>query len=369
MMNNTKSSPAKADVSAPQHTHLTNNKQHLTSTQIRLQSNNNNTNAMTVPTVATNEVFNRSTSSAPKISVSLFFEFISDIIFQFLSVYDCGQLALTCKTMHENSRRPAVFKREIILGRYTTNQDLLNFCTNQPHANNLNLSRCCFDVNDISPLSILINIQVLHIDGLGRMVDIYTLNSLIKLRTLHLTNFKFNKIQTFDKLVKLETLHLEGCDNLVDLYAIGKFVELISLDIWGCSDLVNISSIGNFVKLKNLQINYCNKIVDITPLCNLKNLEILNISRCKLDNINSLINLEYLHTVGLSWSSRLSNINSLNNLRSLVNLDLSWCINLTDISNLADLPNLRTVKIARCSKSLNTSGLSKKVLDFDFDFD
>ena len=112
----------------------------------------------------------------------LFFTFISDIVFLFLRFHECGRLAQTCKTMHENSRRPEVFKRQFVLGPDTTNQDLIEFCANRPFINNLDLSRCRQLTYYISPFSNTNHLQTLHINGIGRSADISALSNLISLK-------------------------------------------------------------------------------------------------------------------------------------------------------------------------------------------
>lgn len=132
-------------------------------------------------------------------------------------------------------------------------------------------------LEDITPISNLVNLESLKIDannpysntswsGLTKLTtveayceDIDFLEGATNIKELILTGVNLDDISVVGTLVNLEKLTLENCIYLQDISALSELSNLKELSITGLSSIENISVIGTLSNLKELKIS-CEKI-------------------------------------------------------------------------------------------------------------
>ncbi len=175
--------------------------------------------------------------------------------------------------------------------------------------NETGLSFCKHEIDDLSPLRSLINLQVLTVPE-TEVSDLTPLSSLVNLRVLDIS----------------ET-------NVSDLSPLKGLVNLQSLDLWH-SQVNDLSPLTALVNLQELNVLHT-YVDDLSPLKELVNLQMLNVSSTHISDLSPLEGLVNLQTLSVSNTqvSDLSPLTSLVNLHSLKFFD-------TDVSDLSPLKAL-----------------------------
>jgi hypothetical protein len=150
-------------------------------------------------------------------------------------------------------------------------------------------------IEDISPLSNLINLKILDLEG-NPIKDISALSSLTKLTELELARVKVSDLTPLSRLYNLEELDLGGVNVVINsLEPLRNLTKLRSLELAG-RDISDLSALENLTELKYLGL-YNNKVTKIAPLAKMKKLErlVLGINQVNdLKGLSSLDNLDYL---------------------------------------------------------------------------
>ena len=151
-------------------------------------------------------------------------------------------------------------------------------------------------ITDISPLSELVNLDILNL-GINNITDISLLSELVNLKQLYLGNNKIYDISPLSGLVYLGILDL-NFNNITDISPLSTLVKLEELRLWG-NQITDISPLSGLVNLQGLFL-VDNQITDISPLSNLTNLTWLELSGNQITNVSPLSNLTGLTRLWLA---------------------------------------------------------------------
>lgn len=146
--------------------------------------------------------------------------------------------------------------------RSVINAQVMNIFSRLKHLKYLNLTTC--EINDISPLSYLTNLQILYIGG-NHVTNIASLKNCKKLERLIVWENPINDLDILSDMPQLVQLNCQEM-NITDLTFLGKNNNLIKLN----ADRNKIRSVcfENISKIEFLSLRN-NQIVDITFLSSL----------------------------------------------------------------------------------------------------
>ncbi|PHR99508.1 MAG: hypothetical protein COA78_24910 [Blastopirellula sp.] len=181
------------------------------------------------------------------------------------------------------------------------------------------------EVNDLSPLSDLMQLELLDIDG-ANVTDLTPLAKLINLRVLKLDTLEAKDLSPLSDLTQLEELHIVG-SGFTDITPLAKLVKLRDLRLVGPP----VAFSPNSLKGPNIT-----DLMPLTKLVNLRELRLYDLKTKDLSPLENLVNLEELHIHG-------ANITDLTPLAKLINLRDLWleAPKANDLAALAKLVNLR----------------------------
>lgn len=221
---------------------------------------------------------------------------------------------------------------------YATNLKLLNLNEN-------------FDIEDISPLKNLVNLEILYL-GSTKVTDISALSNLTNLVDLNLAGKYIEEgsdeqksvikdITPLKNLTKLNILSLAN-RGLTDISALSNLKSLTEVYL-SENEISNIEVVSNFVNIETLDLSYNKNIVDITPISKLENLYFLSLFSNKIEDISPLKDLVGLNTLFLQ-DNAISDISPLEQLTNLKKLYLS-ANKITDVTSLQNLTKLTSLRI------------------------
>ncbi len=202
------------------------------------------------------------------------------------------------------------------------------------------LSMVLQQIEDLSPLSNLINLQHVNFSQNYKIRDVTPLADLTELRYLNLDSNEITNISPLRNLVKLTYLNIMYNFQISDISILSNFVHLEELWLSGSS------------------------VKDITSLTQLVNLRLLWLSKCDISTIQPLTNLIKLELLFLKHN-HISDISPLSTLTKLERLQLDYN-NITDISSLEKLTNLNFLtmshnNISNIEPLVNNTGLQEGV--------
>lgn len=177
-----------------------------------------------------------------------------------------------------------------------------------------------------------------------------------KSKTLYLESF--NSYEGFEHILNLEHLKIYSLKNFDDLSLIGRFTDLIELDVSG----LNVSDFTFLENLINLRTLRCSKtsLSDLSPLCNHKKLKVLEISDTYVKDLSPLSGLLELTTL-IIMNTAVSDLSPLYNLTELVELDVRNTLvsDVTPLVNMKKLTNLykRGARISNMAPLANLTRL------------
>lgn len=167
-------------------------------------------------------------------------------------------------------------------------------------------------VKNIEGLANLKNLKKLVITG-GCATDLTPLSGLTNLEVLHIERGEFiEDLNALSNLTNLKKLYIGFFENLEDIYGLCNLTNLTELEIVRCSKFTSLDALINLTNLTKVDISWCDRLTSIDALANLENLTTLHIVGCDAINVAGLYGLE--------------------NLRNLTELDLGLTVNLNKIS-------------------------------------
>ncbi|MTK11015.1 MAG: leucine-rich repeat protein, partial [Clostridiaceae bacterium] len=188
-------------------------------------------------------------------------------------------------------------------------------------------------IRDITGIEYLTNLEELQLDN--NEVNISSLKSLTKLKSLSLLSNKISDINSLEELANLHELNL-SCNKITDISALKRLINLNKLDL-GFNTINDISALKGLTNLKELTLG-SNKINDISPLKGMTNLESLTLYGNNISDISILKELTNLKHLSLS-GNKISDISALKELTNLDSISLDNN-NISDIITLKGLTNL-----------------------------
>ena len=162
-------------------------------------------------------------------------------------------------------------------------------------------------------------------------------------------NFELDDLSPLAALGNLQTLKCVGT-NISDLSPLAALNNLQTLECWN----TNISDLSPLAALSNLQTLNCSDttISDLSPLAALSNLQTLNCSGTTISDLSPLATLSNLQELDCS-STKISDLSPLAALSNLKELNCRH----TTISDLSPLATLSNLQILDCSDT-NITDLS-----------
>lgn len=239
-------------------------------------------------------------------------------------------------------------------------------------------------ITDITPLGNLKNLQQLYLQW-NQITDITPISNLNNLKRLELEHNKITDIPNLENMKSLTMLNLNN-NTLNDLTPIttAPYLEDLSLGSIGISDLSPLSSIktlkdlyycGNevtdisplskLINLTDLSLDV-NKINDLTPLKNLTNLTFLTMSRNEISDLSPLENLNKLNYLWADYN-KIENIDIISNMPELTDIRMNFnkINNLTPLESLTKLQwvGFENNEISDISSLSNLTNLSIVILN------
>ena len=213
--------------------------------------------------------------------------------------------------------------------------------------------RGCWKVTDLSPLSQLPNLRVLHAGsiaiggGRNSVLDLQGLSGATSLVELNLDGNGIVDFTPLGTLVNLKRLNIgrTNADNRqtpLNLNGIGALVDLEELII-DQSAVADLSPLSTLANLQVLQLWYNWTISDLSPLRELTSLRELNLSGNNVSDLSPLRNLQSLEVLNLS-GNKVSDLSPLAGLTKLKDLDLAGN-EYEDLSPLKNVKSLRNLNI------------------------
>lgn len=189
----------------------------------------------------------------------------------------------------------------------------IQYCTNLKY-----LSMSLEDIENITPLANLTNLEWLDLDQNWKISDINPLKNLTKLKHLNLDGNLISDIIPLVNLSNLNYLNIMYNEDIIDISPIENILLLEELWISN-SPIKNIEPIKKLTKLKNLWLAKC-EISDITVISELTELRSLFLKINYVSDISSLAKLTKMERLYLS-NNNVSDISVLENM-----LNISWFI-------------------------------------------
>jgi Leucine-rich repeat (LRR) protein len=194
-------------------------------------------------------------------------------------------------------------------------------------------------IEDISALSILINLTVLNLNY-NKIKDISPLGTLHNLRYISLNNNKIKDISPLKMLINLKKIHLRS-NQIEDISPLSTLHNLTYIEL-NDNQIKDISPLVTLHNLTDINLNN-NQIKDISALMFLTNLRTVNLSDNKIEDISPLIALNKLFLLNIS-NSQLKDISPLGTLHNLIYLGLSNN-QIKDVSPLGKLIKLTHINL------------------------
>jgi len=189
-------------------------------------------------------------------------------------------------------------------------------------------------ISDLSPLSNLLLLTTLSLDS-NKIVNVNPISNLTSISQLWLDENNISDINPLSNLTTLTNLTLHA-NQITDISVISNLTSLYG---FGIADnlITDISPLANVISLTELFLN-ANLIIDITPIENLISLTHLSIESNQISDISPMSKLSSLTWLFMD-DNEIDDINPISTLTSLSSLGIDNN-SVTDISPLANLTSL-----------------------------
>ncbi len=185
-------------------------------------------------------------------------------------------------------------------------------------------------LTDLSPLSALLDLEILDITLAPNLANFRPLLALRHLRELR----------------------LQSCAGIGDLPPLADLPALRHLDLMNSPE--HFKKLPELPQLRSLSLSHSRTLTDISPVARLTGLERLDLSTCEaLRDLTPLASLSRLRQLDLS-DCNVTDISALAAASTLTELDITYCEGLSDLSCLSVLPGLVSLRVgSRVSKDLS----------------
>jgi Leucine-rich repeat (LRR) protein len=198
-------------------------------------------------------------------------------------------------------------------------------------------------VQNIEPLSALINLQVLNIShtSIADLSPLRNLTGLVELNAAHTPVEDATALRYSDNMTKLNLSYTK----VADLGFAERMTRLEKLELRG-TPISDFTPLGSLTTVKLLDLAGTG-IAAVAPISTLTNLTELNLSGTMVDDLNPISGLKQVNTLYLD-SSRVVQLNSLKGLENLEKISVNW----TQVADLTALLSLQKLQRIYCDHTL-----------------
>jgi len=157
---------------------------------------------------------------------------------------------------------------------------------------------------DITPLSNLTNLKILHFNNNPHIQDLSPLASLKQLQVLGVSHNSIKDIRFLKDLVNLEALYL-AANQFKDVSPLQNLKKMRILSMTNNRQISDITHLSSLTNLQELNL-YMNQITDVTPLSSLQNLLVLNLQSNPIQDLSPLSSLTNLQALAINSGMGLS---------------------------------------------------------------
>ena len=193
------------------------------------------------------------------------------------------------------------------------------------------------DLDDLTPLSGLGNLQRLHVSGTW-VTDLTPLSGLVSLQTLDVSRTQVTDLTPLAGLASVQSLDLSET-RVTDLTPLSGLTSLQSLDL-SQTRVTDLTPLAGLTSLQWLDFSQT-QVTDLTPLSVLVSLQTLIVEQTQVSDLTPPSGLGNLQTLHVS-ETRVTDFTPLSRLTSLQRLGVSQTqiTDLTPLSGLASLQKL-----------------------------
>ena len=225
---------------------------------------------------------------------------------------------------------------------------------------------------DVSFLSSLTNLKVLNLNSTG-ISEMPHLDKLINLEKLFLNTTRwrqsfpvqvtdFSDVSFLSNLANLKVLHLPGIrTDILDLFPVSELSNLEEFLLNYCLNECNLNFLSELRNLEKLDLAY-NELEDISFLSPLTNLKILDLRGNYISNLSPLLEMPNLKELylgltnfpGTDYTRKglfFADISPLSELNNLKVLRIETAPNLSDICAIAELESLEFIAFSEIGTS------------------
>ncbi len=228
----------------------------------------------------------------------------------------------------------------------------------------------CMDLQDISALTALPDLEGLALTDCDRLTDFSPLYEMTGLEILSIQSSSLKDIGFVKNMPYLDHLSIADADELMSIEALeacsGTLTELYLKDTWKLSDFSVIEKLTNltdleltlsydhqlpsFENLKNLTYLSLYGADDLSPIAQAKELLYLSLDNCDCEDLSfmkELPNLLYLDLQDMS--GYYVSLDPVLELPNLLGLDISRSVVYADAAKLLSIPTLEEFYMEECS--------------------
>ena len=226
-----------------------------------------------------------------------------------------------------------------------------------------------YDEKDLALLSHFTELESLSIEGSEQILNIETLASFKKLKTLSLDCDSLESLDfLYDVNPSLEELYLSAYDKKkvnLDLTPVSNFKKLKLLYLREYNKNIE-AAISKFTEIETLALRSISKPKNLDFIAHLASLKEIIIQSCSFENIDAICELPNIRYLQL-W--RLAKLNNLDFVSRLMNLQYMFIETLNGVEKfpeISNLPKLRRIKIVSCKNIRDFSAIEKSQSLTDF---
>ena len=199
-------------------------------------------------------------------------------------------------------------------------------------------------INDLSFISKMPNLETLELDGNILVSDLNFLSSLTKLKKIVMNaSPKLSDLSPLKDMKNLEELSI-GASGVSDLSPLSGLTSLKKLDLCN-SNISDISALKNLTNLTelNLDNNKITNISDISDLANLQELSFTN-NKVTVSDLSIFSKFTKLTKLIVNVDDNVKSLDAISNLKSLTDLQI-YGSKISDLSGLRNLTKLDYLSI------------------------
>ena len=199
-------------------------------------------------------------------------------------------------------------------------------------------------INDLQPLSGLNDLGHLDLEGCQNVKSLAPLAALTSLTTLLLPDCNDNDLTTLSGLSGLQILHLGSSEDMHDLTPLTDLSRLRGLSVMESWTLTDLTPLAGLIQLQALRLSSCMKVSDLRPLSGLQHLISLSLDGCiAVEDLTPLGSLTALRSLNLSDCPKIAEVKPLRESVRLTHVHLDGAPDVRDIDTLASLSKLRVL--------------------------